>query len=226
MSRILLSFLMAMIASTSSAGAAPPLPFAPGERFVYDISWSHFLTAGEGVLAVTGQTADATGAPLYQLEITGRTVGFVGSLYPVLDVTRSLFDVKRRRDLSCVITISENDYRKVKSIRFDRERNVAVYKVDNDPEEEFEVGPDTQGPVSALYVIRAMRDQMKPGAKVSVSLFDDRERYELEVQILRRETLDLPFGMTPTIVAQADLKTEGVFRRKGKMTVWFSDDAV
>ncbi len=221
------SFLLGVVLLTSTlASAIEPLPFKPGERFVYDISWSHFLTAGEGSLAVTDERKAENGDPLYQIELTGKTVGFVDSLYNVHDVTRALFDVTRRLSVSSLITIRENDYHKVKSIRFDRERSVVVYKVDDDPEEEFEVGPNTQGPISALYVVRTMRDRMKPGAKITVPLFDDREKYELVVHVLRKETLDLPFGMVPTLVIQADLKTEALFRHKGKMTVWFSDDEV
>lgn len=226
MSRPLFGLLLGALLLSPFVARAEPLPFQPGERFVYDISWSHFLTAGEGVLAVVGETTDDAGGRLYEIELTGKTVGFVGSLYPVHDVTTALFDVDKRRSVSCLIKINENDYRKTKSIRFDREQNVALYQVDDDPVEEFEIEPDTQGPVSALYVIRAMRDRMKPGAKVAVPLFDERKKYELQIEVLRKELLDLPFGMTPTIVAQADLKTEGVFRRKGKMTVWFSDDDV
>jgi hypothetical protein len=222
--RHLLALLVGAVVVALPAGAVErKLPFLPGEKLLYDVSWSHFLTAGVGEISVSeGKPVD--GRSTYDIEMIGRSIGFVDALYTVRDVTRGSLDIERMRGVESVIHIHENTYRKVKRIRFDREKSVAMYRIDDDPEEEFPIKPDTQGPISTLFVVRTMRDRLTPGATFSISLFDDKILYDLQLKVLRKETLDIEAGKVDTIVVEADLKTEGVFRRRGKLVVWFSDD--
>lgn len=221
----LLPFLL--IASASAAdpearASSHPLPFSEGERLVYDISWMG-ITGGEGVLEVK-DTIMSRGVPAYVIEVVGRSVDWLGNLYPIEDRTFSYFDIKNRRSQKVVIKISEGSYRKLKVIGFDQENHVATYKVDDDPPEEFEIEPDTQDAFSVLYAFRTMRDEIKVGEAVSLPLFDDKKQYRLKINILRKERVSLPQGMVDTIVVEPKLKTEGVFRHRGKMTIWFTDD--
>ncbi len=199
------------------------LGFAPGERLVYDVAWQKFLTAGEGILKVSSKN-NLPSDPVYKIEIIGRTVGFIGSIYKAKDHTSAWFDAVNMLSKKVIIKIAENDYRKTKIISFDRTKNIAIYKVNEGSAEEFKVAPRAQGPVSALYIFRAHKDRIKRGEDVSIILFDDRQQYKLAIKNLGKERIHLPIGTIDTIKTVADLKTEGVFRRKGKMTVWFSDD--
>ncbi|MGK7345843.1 MAG: DUF3108 domain-containing protein [Candidatus Nitrospinota bacterium M3_3B_026] len=216
-----------MITSASAAdpgaeGASHPLPFSEGERLVYDISWMG-IVGGEGVLEVK-ETIMNRGVPVYVIEVVGRSVDWLGDLYPIEDRTFSYFDIKNRRSQKVVIKISEGSYRKLKVIDFDQESHVATYKINDDPPEEFEIEPDSQDAFSVLYAFRTMRDRIRTGEAVSLPLFDDRKKYRLKINVLRKERVELPQGMVDTIVVEPELKTEGVFRRRGKMTIWFTDD--
>lgn len=223
---IALFFVVAIIIClpvTSHSMEREKLGFAPGERLVYDVAWEKFLTAGEGILKVSSKNNLATD-PVYKIEIIGRTVGFIGSIYKARDHTSAWFDSVKMLSKKVIIKIAENSYRKIKTITFDRTKNIAFYKVNEKPAEEFDVDPRAQGPVSALYLFRAHKERIKRGEDVSIILFDDRQQYKLAIKNLGRERIHLPVGTIDTIKTVADLKTEGVFRRKGKMTVWFSDD--
>ncbi len=205
--------------------ALPTYPFKSGERLVYDISWERFLTAGEGILKVDDGEAILEKNPRFRFEISGRTTGFIGSIYKVADRTVAWFDKSESLAEKCEITIRENKYRKKKSITFDREENMATYVIDEREPEFYKITESAQGPVSALYLFRMMKAQLLEGKRAFVPLFDDRKMYDLNITVLGKERLNLPFGAVDTIKTVADLKTEGVFRRKGEMTVWFSDDA-
>lgn len=199
------------------------LPFREGERLVFDVSWLGMI-GGEGILRVR-DTIMSKGVPAYIIEVIGRSTGVVGDLYPIEDHTYSYFDIAARRTQKVEIKIREGSYRKHKVIDFDQKNHKATYKVDEDPPEVFDIEPDCQDAFSVLYAFRALpRDRMKIGESVYFPLFDDKKKYSLEIKVLRKERIELPMGMVDTIVVEPLLKSEGVFRRKGKMNIWFTDD--
>ena len=164
------------------------------------------------------------GLDSFLFKIEGWTIGFVSRIYTVRDITTAWFDIKNRRTLFTDIRISENNYKKHKTITFDHKNNEVEYKIDNRPSENYKIVKGAFGPISALYVFRYIKKKRIIGEKISIPLFDDRKMYNLTVTITGKERLILPIGEVNTVKTVVDLKTEGVFRRKGKMTVWFSDD--
>lgn len=201
---------------------AEPLPFEPGERIAYDVSWMGII-GGEGLLEVVS-SGERAGRPVYTLHIVGRSTGWVRDLYRVEDHTFSFFDTGLLASRRVEISIEENAYRKKKVIEFDQENATASYRVDNDPPESFAIDRGSQDSFSALYRLRTLRGQMQVGRTLTIPIFEDRTRYTLEVLVARRERLNLPQGMVDTIVVEPRLKTEGIFRRRGTMTIWLSDD--
>lgn len=198
------------------------IPFRPGEKLVYDISWMGIL-AGEGVLNVKRQTK-LNGFDVYELKVSSRTVGWVSDFYFVDDNSLSYFDIEKLHSHKIDISLKEGSYRKTKIIEFDQARQVATYSINGNTPEEYQVFPDCQDALSALYVLRTMRENLKVGETISIPLFDDKKNYELLVKIIKKERINLLSGMVDTIVVEPKLKTEGVFQRKGKMRIWLADD--
>ena len=220
----LAAVLCAAVAAPRAAPppAGEPLPFKPGERLVYDITWMG-IPGGEGRLNVLEQSV-FNGRKVYLLEIIAKSTGWVRSLYPVDDRTVSYFDVDGKFSRKVEIFISENRYRKRKVIEFRQEEGKALYTVDNDKTEEYELDGSSQDSFSALYALRTMRPELKVGSILSIPIFEDRTRYMLEVNVLRKERIELPQGLVDTVVIEPKLKTEGIFSRRGSLTVWLTDD--
>ncbi|MBI4665050.1 MAG: DUF3108 domain-containing protein [Nitrospinae bacterium] len=229
------AFLAALALAFSTWGVAqeqtePPspaknLPFDIGERLVYDVSWMG-IKGGEAFLYIKNQLemADST---VFAVNLIARSTGWLRTFYKVDDHSFSYFDAVNIRSLGVDIKISEGDYRKSKVIEFDHKRNVAIYKVDNDKPEEYPAYHNSHDSFSALYAFRSMRDKIKIGESVMIPVFDDRKKYELEIKTLRKERITLDSGaMIDTVVVEPQLKSEGIFQRRGSMTVWFSDDKV
>ena len=219
----LLAMLMTAIHTGSVyAASAVALPFKPGERLIYDVSWMGIL-GGEGVLSIA-EEIDYRGRRVYVIKSVARSIGFVRNLYRVDDSTKSFFDVNEFVSHRVEISISEGNYRKKKVIEFDQERGLASYSVNDKEPEIFEIDPKSQDSFSALYAIRAMGAKLNVGKSLFIPVFEDRKKYTLKVDVLRRERLSLPQGMVDTVVLEPRLKTEGIFQRRGKMTLWLTDD--
>ncbi len=217
-----------LTAYTTTAGTttqpAESLPFKPGERVTYDVSWMGVI-GGEGILEVT-EKIDYKGRSVFVIEVVGRSIGFVRKLYRVEDHTFSLFDIDNLCSQRMEVKIAEGGYKKIKTIEFDHVRRTATYKVDDDDPEEFEIVPGSLDSFSALYALRAMREKLKVGSSIYIPIFEDRKKYDLEVKVLRKERIRLAQGMVDTLVIKPMLKTEGVFQRRGKMTLWLSDKSL
>ncbi len=209
-------------AAAADASGRNGLPFKPGERITYDVLWMGII-GGEGILRVSKQIT-YNGHQVYVIESTGRSIGFLRKLYKIEDHTSSYFDINRLFSHRVEIKISEGNYRKLKIIEFDQDRHIATYKIDDGEAEQFEIEPNSLDSLTVLYALRTMRDKIIVGEKLYIPLFDDKKKYELEIRVLRRERLSLKQGMVDTIVVEPQLKTEGIFQRRGKMTLWLTDD--
>lgn len=198
------------------------LPFKPGERLTYDVTWMNIL-GGEGVLSVSEQT-EYKGHQVYLIKSEARSVGFVDRIYKVDDHAKSYFDLNELVSHRVEININEGGYRKRKVIEFDQQRGLASYTVNDKEPEIFEIDPKSQDSFSSLYAIRAMGGDFTVGKPLLIPVFEDRKKYTLRVEVIRRERLSLKQGMVDTIVLEPKLQTEGIFLRKGKMTIWLTDD--
>lgn len=86
------------------------------------------------------------------------------------------------------------------------------------------IGPGTLDMVAAFFATRSF-EPLAPGRRFTLPVFDQKKFYELEVEVIRRETLPTLLGeQTPAVVIQPKLKTEGIFKRTGDMFIWLSDD--
>ncbi|VAX22205.1 hypothetical protein MNBD_NITROSPINAE01-852 [hydrothermal vent metagenome] len=198
------------------------LPFKPGEKIIYDVSWLG-IVAGEARLEVVSQI-NFNGHNVQKLKISSTSTGWVRKIHRVDDATYSYFDVDNLHSHKVEIKISEGSYRKTKIMEFNQEALTVKYTVNDKEPKEFDIDPDSQDPLSSIFYLRTMRDKIKVGARLYIPIFDDKKKYELEVRILHKERLNLPKGMVDTIVVRPFLKSEGVFQRKGKMWIWLTDD--
>ncbi len=66
---------------------------------------------------------------------------------------------------------------------------------------------------------------LEVGKSVYVSILDNNELWDVEVQVLKKEKLNTIFGEVTTILIKPLIKSEGIFERKGEIFIWLTDDA-
>ncbi|MFA9462132.1 DUF3108 domain-containing protein [Thiohalorhabdus methylotrophus] len=117
----------------------------------------------------------------------------------------------------------EGDDREKKALRFGDGGLVHTKDLRTGKTDYFPVESATVDVLTALYATR--RRALEDGQKIRIPVFDDEQSYDLVVDVVGRERLDTVFGEdTPTVKVRPRLKTDGVFSRKGKLWVWFTDD--
>lgn len=202
--------------------AAPTLgaAFTVGERLDFKV-YLEFVLGGDAVMAVK-EGEDVGGHRCVRLVSEARSTPTVDMFYKVRDRVESWRDeagFSRRYSKQ----LSEGKYRVNKRVEYLPEQGLALL---------FHRGrdvPDTQvvqgrvyDVLNAFYAVREM--PLEVGRSVWLDLHDIDKRYQLEVKVLRRETVDVPAGSFRCVVIEPMLQSAGLFRREGGMQIWLTDD--
>jgi hypothetical protein len=206
-------------------GPATPRPFGPGERADFRISYLHLL-AGRASLSVETAPEGPLGA--WRFVATARSQGLFAWLFRfrVEDRTVATWDAGSGCSLGIEKRLREGKARRDQVVAFDHAAGAAIVSDSKVDGTRFEVEPCVLDVLSALFVVR-IRGVPEKG-EISLPLFDNGKHYRLAVAFVKRDRLDLPppFGKdAPTIVVEPRLvEGTGLFVRKGRLTVWLTDD--
>jgi hypothetical protein len=218
------SFLSARILPMVIAGLSLLIVFsgtAAAERLVYDLSWTG-ISAGTATQELIQEKDDM------RIVSTARSADWITVFFPVEDRVVSILSKGSATHLGLPknfrMTISEGHHRRDREIVFDHARKKALY-IDHRGGERKEVaiGANTYDAYSSFYYLRNL--DLQPGKSVYVSILDNKDLYDVEVQVLKRERLKTILGEVDTILIKPIMKTEGIFNRKGAIYIWITDDA-
>lgn len=192
------------------------VPWKLGEYFQFSIDWNG-LNGGSSLMQVQNiQTVD--GRRCYRVVTKAESNSFVSRFYKVRDRAESSVDAESLFSRRFVKRLREGGYKKDIDVRFDHETGKARYSNGK----EYDVAAGIHDVLSAFYYVRTK--PLPDGATLIVPTHDNEKSYEMEVQVLRREKAEVPAGKFSCVVVEPKLKSEGIFKSKGSILVWLTDD--
>ncbi len=195
---------------------APESPFRPGESLRFSVQYG-FINAGSAWLEVGSATAPG-GRPAFALVARAESNAFFSRFYKVRNRIESLWDREGRFTWRYAEDRREGKFRAKSEVRFDPLRHEAVY-----PDgESFAVPPSVQDALSAFYFARTQA--LPLGGSVIFDYHASRKSQPLEVRVLGRERVDTPAGKFDCVVIEPLLKAGGIFKSKGRLVIWLTDD--
>jgi Protein of unknown function (DUF3108) len=209
--------------SDSSAGgegvdpSLAPVPWKIGEYFQFSIDWNG-LNGGSSLMQVQNiQRLD--GRRVYRIVTKSESNSFVSKFYKVRDRAESYIDAESLYSRRFVKHLREGSYKKDVDVRFDQETHKAAY----DDGASMDVPARVHDVLSAFYYVRTQ--PLPAGATLLLPTHDNKRSYDMEVKVHKRERVQVPAGTFDCVVVEPILKSEGVFKSKGSILVWLSDDA-
>lgn len=196
--------------------AAPLAGQTPTESYIYGAEW-RFLRSGEVELSFSpGQT---------QLKL--KTVGLVSTLISVEDNYFTTFE-----NGYCALTLLLDSRQGRKhsetKVAYDRRAKKASM-VERDVKagrdiafKEMEIPACVHEVTGALRKLRQLKPE--PGATIELPVSDGKKLISARVDALARETVKTPAGQFNTIKYEAFLFNGQLYRRKGRLFVWLTDD--
>ncbi len=204
-----------------AAGRAE-LPYRPGERLTYNISWSNLLSAGAATMGVDRERTPE-GREILRFTSTARSIGMLDTFYRVDDRVWSLVDAGTLEPISYNLDQRHGKRKKKREITFDHEGRKALYVKDGH-RDRAEIPKDVQDPLSSLYYLRSRGAFTTDGPAV-VQVHESGKNWSVEVHYLGKERIETPAGSFDTIKLKTYPTYEGVFMHKGEIFIWMTDDA-
>jgi hypothetical protein len=195
---------------------APNKAFAEGEWFQFSIQYGA-IRAGDALMQVEA-VENVAGRPCYRLVSKAESNSFFSLFFKVRDRVDSYMDVEELVSRRFSKNTLEGKHRDNFTIDFDH----ATCKARYSDGAELEFPACSQDILSAFYYVRTV--DLEVGRSVQVPCHADKKNYPLEVKVHKREKVKTPAGQFTCLVVEPVLKTTGLFRQKGKLTIWLTDD--
>ena len=204
------------VANPLTAGLAP-VPWKIGEYFQFSIDWNGLNGGGSLMQVQNLQRLD--GRRVYHIVTKTESNSFVSKFYKVRDRAESFFDAESLYARRFVKHLREGGYKKDYEVRFDQSSRKAIY----DDGSSLDVPARVHDVLSAFYYVRTQ--PLPNGGTILIPTHDNKKSYEMEVRIHGRERIEVPAGKFDCVMVEPVLKSEGVFKSKGSIFVWLTDDS-
>lgn len=198
-------------------GELAAVPWKIGEYFQFSIDWNG-LNGGNSLMQVQNiQRVD--GRRVYRIVTKAESNSFVSKFYKVRDRAESYIDAESLYSVRFVKTLREGSYKKDIDVRFHQEARKAAYT----DGAMLDVPARVHDVLSAFYYVRTL--PLPDGGTIVIPTHDNKKSYSMEVKVRKRERIQVPAGTFDCVMVEPLLKSEGVFRSKGSILVWLTDDA-
>jgi hypothetical protein len=189
--------------------------FDIGEYLEFSVSYG-ILPAGTAIMEVM-DTISYDGAKCFRVRSTAQTNGFISTFYKVDDTVFTYIDYDGIFSHYFRKRLREGKYRNEKITNFDQRRHLAITGKDTTRTYAF-----VQDAFSSFYYIRTQ--DLQPGAEILIDNHTDKKNYPLKVIVYDRERVKVPAGEFDCIVVEPVMRSEGIFKAKGRIKIWLTDD--
>jgi len=205
------------------AKTGPVEAYGPGEYLEFVLKWAG-IVAGDSTMIVENYTGEEE-KEIYRIISTAKSRSLVDIIYKVRNRIESYIDPASGLTLKYVVNSREGGRRKKRVLIFDQNRQLVTRivrekgKITSDL---YEIPEYVHDSLSSFYAIRD--EELNVGDRIQFMVFEGRKNWELVVDVLAREEITVRAGTFKTIKIHPLLKYEGIFRRKGELFVWVTDD--
>lgn len=201
-----------------------PLPFGPGEKLRYEVQW-RLIPAGEAELSLEHDNNSGW----WKAVAKAHSLGYVSNLYKVEDEYTAVFRNPTFCSAGIRKEIHEGDRHREVNIEFNLRRRLALLRdrdvTGNTPprQEQFSIPECVHDILSALYFVRAQ--PLAVGQSVEFPLNDGARTHSIRLEVQALEEVQTELGRFQAFRVEPDVFSGQLFKQKGRMFVWFSNDA-
>lgn len=189
--------------------------FGVNEKFSFDINYG-FINAGTAVMEVK-DLIEYNERPCFQIITTANSNDFFSAFFKVEDRAETIIDAVGIFSWRFEKRIYEGSYQSDRQYDFDQYNHLTVYKGDT-----LEIDPYVQDALSVLYFTRTQN--LEVGKSLYVNNFVDGRKFTTEIKIWKKERVTVKAGTFDCIMVEPIMKSVGIFKHKGNLKVWLTDD--
>jgi len=202
---------------TTTLRVMPQLPLPKPERLLFDLVWGgwsfRWVHAGQATLEILPTASDQ----ILEMRSLAWCTDFFQTFYPVRDTVSSWIHARGLYPLRFSKILNEGGYHYRGQADFDQVKHVM-----KSPDTTLAIAPFAHDILSAFYFIRTQ--PLKVGDSFDLAAVSGKKAYKLRVLCHRKETVTVPAGTFQALVVEPILKDDGLFKAKGTLLIWLTDD--
>ena len=191
-------------------------PFKVGEYLKFSVQYGP-IHAGSAYLEVPSMQ-DVKGHPALRLQARAESNGFFSAFYKVRNKIESDWDFDGAFSRRYAENRREGGFRAKEEIGFDYDKMEATYPDGRT----YPIPPHVQDALSSFYYVRTQ--SLPLGGSIVFDYHASRKSLPLEVKVLGRERIETPAGKFDCVAIEPLLKAGGIFKKKGRLVIWITDD--
>ncbi len=186
------------------------------EKLSYDIYWMG-IYAGKAVLEAENKNG------IFKITSRVQSAPVISAFYKVEDFAESI--VTNGLPFKLRLKLQEGTHTSDKETVFDMgNRKVTFINYLKGKKKEHDIPNGSVWDIlSGFYYLRTFK--LAAGKTAYVDIFDSNKFFRAEVNILKKEMLQIPgIGDVSTVLIKPELKSEGLFKKTGDIFIWLTDD--
>jgi hypothetical protein len=195
---------------------APADPVRAGESLRFSVQYG-VIKAGTAWLEVP-EVKEWDGRKVYNLVARAESNKFFSTMYKVRNRIESYWDKDGLYSHRYFENRREGGHRAKNEINFDYAAHQAKY----DNGQTYPIPPEVQDALSSFYYTRTQ--PLPIGGTIVFDYHASRKTKPMEVKILGRERVKTPAGTFDCVAIEPMLKAGGIFKNKGRLVIWITDD--
>lgn len=226
---ILYGILPAQDSMVVHKAAEADFPLVIGEKLTFKIRYG-FIRAGTAKMKIVEKT-DYKGQQAIHIQTTATNVPAFRWIYKVDDILNIYVDPSTMLPLYFEKKLREGSYKADLYIHYSYKDSLAKgrfvrYNSDMTIKKEKTFDVDLRSSVhdvlTAFYFVRTQ--PLLVGESIEVTAHERQKVYDLEVKVYRKEVVDTEAGKFRCLLIEPLLKGEGIFKQKGRLKIWVTDD--
>jgi hypothetical protein len=206
--------------------------FSVGEKFTFDIRYG-FIKAGSATMEVKDLVFVHDSIPAYRIISTAKSSKGFDFIYKVRDSVESVIDTMGFFSWQFRKQLREGGYKFDLDVNYDQIHGRAYIETiryhDKEPlmikkRETFEI-PIPKYVIDVLGAFYFVRTHyLETGMPIDMINQDNKKIYNLRVYIQKKERIKVGAGEFDCIMVEPQLKGDAIFKQKGRLWVWLTDD--
>jgi len=201
-----------LFASLFILKAEHPYPFKDYEKINYTIKWL-FISCGKASLEIKKISSTT-----YRIISTARSMPFFDNFYKVRDKTISIWDYKNNRSLFYEKYTEEGKHKDHELIEIDPKKNIAIF----DKKDKWKITKNALDVLTSLYYVRTK--DLNKEKNINFDVYTKRKLWKMKVILHGKKKVKINGKFYRVIVVEPVLREEGIFKAKGRIFVYLTDD--
>jgi len=203
-------------ASQSIERVIPNNAFKVGEKLTFIIRYG-IIRAGSSTMSIP-EIINRNGYECFKIETEARSSSFFSAFFKVRDRVVSYMDKDGLFTWGFEKHLREGKFRADRYVEYDQVNGWAV----TNKKDSLQIPPCVQDILTTFYYIRTQN--LDVGKSLFLDNHADNKLYPLEVKVHKKERLKVKAGTFDCLVVEPILRASGIFKSKGRLLVWLTDD--